>query len=457
MKRSILILTISLIFTTINFLQAQTYPHKSMATTGVGYIPKMNTLNSAGYDLLNNSALFQNASNYIGINTTTPTALFSVGAGATSPFQINASGAIAAATGIISSGTIKFSGLTAGSVVLTTTGGQLTTAAALTVLNGGTGAATLTGILKGNGTGAFTALNGTANYLPKWTGTTLSLTSSIWDNGTYVGVGTNVPKVKMHLHSIEMVTEGGGGTGSPQGPMGPMGVTTYAYSAFQITNAATTEIAESGLILKQVDLNSQICAKSGNLTLNANGGFSTSSTNASIDANTGALNLRGANLLFHAQTGSFVFETPVGGNALTIANNGSVGIGMASPTEKLDITGNIKCTGKIGVNTAIQSAYALAVEGKMIISDEITIKIRTDWPDFVFNKEYSLLSLSDLEKFIKTNNHLPNVPSAKEVKNEGVNVSEMNAILLQKVEELTLYIINQDKKINELEKKINSK
>jgi hypothetical protein len=70
----------------------------------------------------------------------------------------------------------------------------------------------------------------------------------------------------------------------------------------------------------------------------------------------------------------------------------------------------------------------------------------SSWADFVFEDTYRLRSLSELEEFIQANGHLPDIPSEKEVISEGVNLAEMNKLLLQKVEELTLYLINQNKK-----------
>jgi hypothetical protein len=75
------------------------------------------------------------------------------------------------------------------------------------------------------------------------------------------------------------------------------------------------------------------------------------------------------------------------------------------------------------------------------------------WPDYVFEKDYNLLPLSELETYINQNKHLPEVPSAKEMEAEGLNLKEMNLMLLKKVEELTLHILNQEKRIKELEKK----
>lgn len=74
------------------------------------------------------------------------------------------------------------------------------------------------------------------------------------------------------------------------------------------------------------------------------------------------------------------------------------------------------------------------------------------WSDFVFEEDYELLSICEVERFIKSNKHLPDVPSEDDVKKDGVDLVKMNAVLLQKIEELSLYIIDQEKRIQKLEK-----
>lgn len=92
------------------------------------------------------------------------------------------------------------------------------------------------------------------------------------------------------------------------------------------------------------------------------------------------------------------------------------------------------------------------VNGKLEAKE---LEIKTEiWGDFVFEKDYYLISLEDLEKYIYENNHLPGVPSEKEVIEKGINVSEMSTIMIQKIEELTLYIIEQNKILKSQEEKI---
>jgi len=127
-------------------------------------------------------------------------------------------------------------------------------------------------------------------------------------------------------------------------------------------------------------------------------------------------------------------------NSLTVYGSsnssfaGNVGIGTTTPTEKLAVNGKIRAK---------------------------EINVETGWSDFVFEPHYKLLSLKETEDYIKKNQHLPEIPSAKEVEENGINLGEMNAKLLQKIEELTLHLINQDKmlerqqiEINELRSKL---
>lgn len=124
-----------------------------------------------------------------------------------------------------------------------------------------------------------------------------------------------------------------------------------------------------------------------------------------------------------------------GWKQLIIANdNGNVGIGTTNPDAKLAVNGTIH-------------------------SKEVKVDM-TGWSDFVFKKEYDLPTLEEVEKHINEKGHLKNIPSEKEVLERGINLGEMNAKLLQKIEELTLYIIKQNLSIEELKqeiKKIKSK
>lgn len=98
------------------------------------------------------------------------------------------------------------------------------------------------------------------------------------------------------------------------------------------------------------------------------------------------------------------------------------------------------------------SGYKLYVaDGILTEKVRVAVKTTSDWADYVFSDNYSLMPLKDVEQFVKTNSHLPNVPSAQEVVNGGIDVAKMDAKLLEKIEELTLYLIEQNKRIEELQ------
>lgn len=100
--------------------------------------------------------------------------------------------------------------------------------------------------------------------------------------------------------------------------------------------------------------------------------------------------------------------------------------------------------GNVGIGTKTTGTSKLAVEGT-IAARRIKVTQESVWPDFVFDSSYQLTPLKDVEAYIVTNKHLPNVPSAVEIHKEGQDLGEMNRILLQKVEEQTLYLIDLKK------------
>jgi len=115
----------------------------------------------------------------------------------------------------------------------------------------------------------------------------------------------------------------------------------------------------------------------------------------------------------------------------------------------------IRGNGNVGIGTQDPLGYKLAVNGT-IHAKEIKVDVdAASWPDYVFESSYRSLSLPNLEKFIVANKHLPDMPSTQAVEKEGIALGEMNAKLLKKIEELTLYLIEQNKQIEILKEKVN--
>lgn len=109
-------------------------------------------------------------------------------------------------------------------------------------------------------------------------------------------------------------------------------------------------------------------------------------------------------------------------------------------------------SGNVGIGAAASPEHKLSVNGKIRAQE---IKVETaNWPDYVFKPAYKLPSLSETEKFIQENGHLPEVPKAEEVEANGIQLGEMNKILLKKIEELTLHLIENEKKRTDLEGKV---
>lgn len=106
--------------------------------------------------------------------------------------------------------------------------------------------------------------------------------------------------------------------------------------------------------------------------------------------------------------------------------------------------------GDAGVGT-VGIGYKLAVKGK-VICEELKVKYSGTWPDHVFGQDYKLRDLNEVEKFITENKHLPDVPSEVEVQENGIEAGQMDATLLKKIEELTLYMIEMNKEIQGLKK-----
>jgi hypothetical protein len=105
--------------------------------------------------------------------------------------------------------------------------------------------------------------------------------------------------------------------------------------------------------------------------------------------------------------------------------------------------------GNVGIGTGPVNEHRLAVQGS-VICEQLKVELVADWPDYVFSDSYDLTPLSELKDFINTHHHLPNIPSASEVMKDGIDVGEMHRKLLEKVEELTLYLIEKDEQIEKL-------
>jgi len=146
------------------------------------------------------------------------------------------------------------------------------------------------------------------------------------------------------------------------------------------------------------------------------------------------------------QTSLLVFSTTqIPASKITVNGNLAVGGGYlanAAPANGAIIQGNVL----IGKTSQVNTGYILDVNGNVRANEVV---VNTNGADFVFNPSYRLYPLSGLKKYIERNHHLPEIASAKQMQKEGLNVGENQVKLLQKVEELTLYLIEKDKELKE--------
>lgn len=188
-----------------------------------------------------------------------------------------------------------------------------------------------------------------------------------------------------------------------------------------------------------------------------------------------------------------------------LENNSNLGLQIVSPQKMGLQSGNITLTGKVGINTEnTSSVYALAVDGGLlsmgrfkvtsedtiqiiakdgiynkpillkgnvginadhvangyalsvngnIIAEKVMIKYHTEWPDYVFESDYKLMSMHDLRTFVTQNKHLPEVPSATEIEN-GLDIGQLQGVLLKKIEELTLYTLQLQEQVEQQQTEI---
>ncbi len=143
----------------------------------------------------------------------------------------------------------------------------------------------------------------------------------------------------------------------------------------------------------------------------------------------------------HTSDGGNIIATQIGGT--------SAGIGTFSNTNMRIFSNSLSrifvaaATGNVGIGTD-NPTYKLSVLGN-IRSNEVVVE--TGWADYVFDEKYKLPLLSDVEKFIQLNKHLPNIPSAKEVEEKGLHLGDTQKRMMEKIEELTLYMIEANKQL----------
>ena len=312
-------------------------------------------------------------------------------------------------------------------------------------------------LLTGNSDATSSSFVGTTNSVPLLFGTNNTIRMALLANNPFLGIGTSAPMANLHIHGSHM--------SNPK----------PAPTTFQITNPSTGSSFSDGfkiylsslaVTISQLEkANLSVLNNGQGLVIDTNGyvGFNTQypkqkihvvdnnilitktssrapgSTNGSILFGSAASNTDPAGSwgieYCNSESEGYglnfwkTWETGYNGfnHALFLSNDGNVGIGTNTPQEKLTVNGTV-CAKEV----------------------RVSLNGSPCWPDYVFGKEYELMNLKDLGNFVRKNNHLPNIPSAAEVQESGIELGEMNALLLQKIEELTLYVIDLQQQIDEL-------
>lgn len=326
------------------------------------------------------------------------------------------------------------------------------------------------------GSGGTIGGSGTTNYIPKFSSSTAIGNSAIYDNAGNIGIGTTSPSVKFDVRTtgtstVMKVQKSWTGTG------------TTDFNLVEINNAYTFGYG-TGLISSGGQTGVKGTAANGSLPGYGLYGVATGAGGASYGVyGTASATAATAYGIYGTTTGGTTqwagyFDGKVGiinGVDASLSGNGFITLGDISSTNIVidnneimarnngansplylnDDGGDvIMCYGsgnvRIGAAASSATGYLLAVDGK-VICEELKVQLSDSWPDYVFADDYKLKSLQEVESFIETNNHLPGIPSAAELESEGIEVGEMQKAMMEKIEELTLYIIDLQKQVDALQ------
>ncbi len=309
--------------------------------------------------------------------------------------------------------------------------------------------------LSGNGNATSSSFIGTTNAYPFIIKTNNTPRVYIPSNNNYLGIGTNSPVSTLHLHDP-----------SQKPVKNSIRMTSVSTGTTEFDGFIIELMGKEASILQREKANLRILNNGSGMVIDTNGyvGFNTLKPKQKIHvvdhniliSHTSAKAPGSANgsLLFGSEVNS---AYPYGAWGIEYMNNDVDGYGLNfwKTWDSQNIGFNyglfLSDSGNVGIGTNRPLAK-LTVNGN-ICAKEVRVSLEGSpcWPDYVFEKTYPLMKLQDLSQFVKTNGHLPGVPAATEVEQNGVDLGDMNMLLLKKIEEMTLYILDLEERVRQLE------
>jgi hypothetical protein len=262
----------------------------------------------------------------------------------------------------------------------------------------------------------------------------------ITSNTGNVGIGTT-PSYKLDVNGTAHIS----GTSYLQGAIN------YVNQGFSDLNNPQAQLNFPGDGSVGISTGSTVSIRILTAGTNGNIGIGTTTPQSKLDVN-GTINTMGFYLPTGAGSGK-VLTSDVSGNATWQAAIGGSSSWSLSGTNMYNSNTGLVIIGTVPTVLPVDANLKLAVNGN-IYAQKLKIT-QTGWADYVFNSNYKLRPLHELEAYIKANRHLPDLPTTKEVEKNGVDLGDNQTLLLKKVEELTLYAIEQNKKQEAQQKLIN--
>lgn len=256
----------------------------------------------------------------------------------------------------------------------------------------------------------------------------------------YAGPIGSAGGMELFIDNI-MITSQGGGGGDTQAPTAPSNLAASNVASTSLTLSWTGSTDNVGVVNYNIYRNGTLSGQTGNNSTTYNVVGLTASTSYSFYVR--ALDAAG-NISNNSNTI----------NVTTTSGGGGGGEPYTTLNANLSTVNwqanDLFVAGEMGIGTSPNANFQLSVNGDIRAKEVV---VESGWSDFVFEKGYNLPSLNEVEQFINDNGHLKDIPSAAEVQQNGVGLAEINTLLLQKVEELTLYLIQMNKRLAKIEQK----